>query len=145
MAARRPAGRSGLLAHRRWLRYALPLGGLAVLLAGGGFAALETDNVSSYGEGIWWALSLVTTVGFVGEVPVTTGGRVLSGALMLLGFVLLSLTTATIASIFVREDEETEDLRERRFEADALRRFDELAERLERIESRLSSERPPAR
>jgi hypothetical protein len=31
----------------------------------------------------------VTTVGFVGEVPATTGGRVLSGALMLLGFVLL--------------------------------------------------------
>ena len=46
-----------------------------VLAAGGGFAALENHLVSSYWEGVWWALSLMTTVGFVGESPETTSGR----------------------------------------------------------------------
>lgn len=38
-----------------------------VLVAGGGFAALESDTVANTWEGLWWALSLMTTVGFVGE------------------------------------------------------------------------------
>lgn len=124
--------------RRRWLRMALPLSAVAVLLAGGGFAALETRNVSSYAEGVWWALSLMTTVGFVGESPETTGGRILSAVLMLIGFGLLSITTAVIASLFVREDEAPEERREEAFEEQALKRLDELGRRLDRLEQSLS-------
>jgi voltage-gated potassium channel len=120
--------------RRRWLRVVLPLSAIAVLLAGGGFAALETKNVSSYAEGVWWALSLMTTVGFVGESPETTGGRVLSAVLMLIGFGLLSVTTAVIASLFVREDEAPVERREQAFETQVLQRLDELGRRLDRLE-----------
>ena len=65
------------------VRYLLVLTPLVVLLAGAGFATLEKGLVSSYWEGLWWALSLMTTVGFVGETPETTGGRIISAALML--------------------------------------------------------------
>jgi hypothetical protein len=65
---------------------------------------------------VWWALSLMTTVGFVGESPETTGGRLLSAVLMLIGFGVLSVTTAAIASLFVREDEASEERREHAFE-----------------------------
>src|SRR3954467_7045051 len=116
----------------------LPLSAVAVLLAGAGFAALETDNVSSYAEGVWWALSLMTTVGFVGESPETTGGRILSAALMLIGFGLLSTTTAVIASLFVHEDEAPEERRERVFEEQALQRLDALGRQLDALEQRLS-------
>ena len=110
---------------------------LVVLLAGGGFAALEIDVVSSYWEGVWWALSLMTTVGFVGESPETTGGRVLSAALMLSGFALLTFTTAAIASLFVREEEKPAVESERAFEAVVITRLDELSTRLDAIERRL--------
>lgn len=124
--------------RRRWLRAALPLAAITVLLAGGGFAALETKNVSSYAEGVWWALSLMTTVGFVGESPETTGGRLLSAVLMLIGFGLLSVTTAVIASLFVREDEAPEERREHAFEQQALQRLDELGRQIDGLEQRLS-------
>jgi voltage-gated potassium channel len=109
-----------------------------VLLAGGGFAALETKNVSSYAEGVWWALSLMTTVGFVGESPETTGGRLLSAVLMLIGFGVLSVTTAVIASLFVREDEASEERREHAFEQQALQRLDELGRQIDGLEQSLS-------
>lgn len=126
----------------RRLRYLLPFAALVVTLAGGGFAALETHTVGSFGDGVWWALSLVTTVGFVGQTPVTIGGRVLAGALMLFGFALLSLTTAALASLFVREDETPAEQRDAAFESHALCELRALRERLDRIERMPSA--PPA-
>ncbi len=89
---------------------------------------------------MWWALSLMTTVGFVGETPETTGGRILSAVLMLGGFAILALTTAAIASLFVREEEAPFEKSERAFERETIVRLDELSARLERIERAL----PPA-
>ena len=124
--------------RRRALLYTLPGVGAVVLIAGGGLAALETDTVGSYGDGLWWALSLMTTVGFAGDTPLTVAGKVLSGVLMLLGFVLLSLTTAALASLFVREDEAPTEERERTFERTTLHELRQLSARLEAIEERLS-------
>ena len=51
------------------------IGGVAALLVGAGAAAaFEADTVSSYWDGLWWALGLMTTVGFVGGPPHTTAG-----------------------------------------------------------------------
>lgn len=80
---------------------------------------------------------VVLTVGFVGESPETTGGRILSAALMVSGFALLTLTTAVIASLFVREEEKPLEQTERAFEAVILARLDELATRLDAIDRAL--------
>ena len=109
------------VAARATVRYLLLSAPLVVLFAGAGFAALERQ-VGSYWEGLWWALSLMTTVGFVGEAPETTAGRLVSAILMISGFALLTLATAAIASLFVREEEEPEEQRERDFERVALER-----------------------
>ena len=118
------------------MRYLIPAATVIVLLAGGGFAALETDAVESYWEGVWWALSLMTTVGFANGTPETVLGKALSGVIMVLGFVLLALTTAAFASLFVREDEAPEESREHAFEENALAELRQLNSRLEVIESR---------
>ena len=117
-----------------------------VVLAGGALAALETDTVGSFGAGVWWALSLVTTVGFVGGTPTTTAGRVIAALLMVFGFALLALTTAAIASLFVREDESPLERREAAFEAQAIAELRALHERLDRLERAWSAdaERPAA-
>lgn len=119
---------------RVWLRYMLPGVLLLTLLGGGGFAALETDSVESYWEGLWWALSLVTTVGFTGEAPTSVAGRILSGVLMIAGFLLLAMTTAAVASLFVLEDERPEEERERRFEQEILQELSAVRSQLEALE-----------
>ncbi|HEU4974200.1 MAG TPA: potassium channel family protein [Baekduia sp.] len=110
---------------------------LVVLLAGAGFVALESDTVSGYWKGVWWALSLMTTVGFIGESPETTGGRILSAVLMVFGFALVTVTTAAIASLFVREEERPAEELDRSLEQATLERLDEVARRLEHLERAL--------
>ena len=122
---------------RRSLRYLIPGAAVAVLLGGGAFAALETDTVESYWEGAWWALSLMTTVGFVGDTPHTVAGRLASAVLMVFGFVLLAMTTAAIASLFVKEDEEPEEQRERTFEHEVLEELRELRAQLDQIRAQM--------
>jgi hypothetical protein len=121
--------------RRRWLRFFLPAAALVIVLAGGAFAALESDTVESYWEGLWWALSLTTTVGLVGHEPLTTAGHILSAVLMVMGFVLLAMTTAAVASLFVREDDEPEERALRVFEERALAELRELRLRVEQLES----------
>jgi voltage-gated potassium channel len=126
-----------LVSARSILPYLIPVMAILVLLAGGGFAALETATVESYWEGIWWALSLATTVGFANGTPETALGKALSGVVMVLGFVLLALTTAALASLFVTEEQGPEELRGHAFEEDVLAELRQLGARLDEIETRL--------
>lgn len=121
--------------RRRWLRMALPLGTVAVLLGGGGFAAFETEAAKTYWDGVLWSLSLMTTVGFVGGVPTTAGGKTIAAVLMLLGFGFLAMTTAAVASLFVRQDEAPFEETERLFEKELLGELRELHNRLDRLEA----------
>jgi voltage-gated potassium channel len=121
------------------LRWVLPAAGVLVLLAGGGFAAVETDTVSTYWEGVWWALALMTTVGFVGGSPATVLGQALASVLMVAGFLLLAMTTAAVASLFVSKDEAPHEARDRAFESEALEELRALGDRLERLERRLDA------
>jgi voltage-gated potassium channel len=52
---------------RQWLVPGLFVGLVALLLGAGAAAAFESDTVGSYWRGLWWAISLMTTVGFVGQ------------------------------------------------------------------------------
>ncbi len=122
--------------RRRVVTY-LVVAAFIVLLAGGGFAAFESRQVSNYGEGVWWALSLMTTVGFVGEAPESLVGRLVSSGLMVSGFALMALVTAAIASLFVREEQEPEEQAEELFESRALLLLADLARRLDAIETAL--------
>ena len=110
-------------------------GAALVLVGGGGLAAVENHVASSYGEGVWWALSLMTTVGFVGEKPETTGGRVVSALLMVAGFAMMTLTTAAIASTFVREEEEPDLAVERDFERKTHELLTAILSRLDALEA----------
>ena len=123
--------------RRAWLRYVLPGACLVALLGGGGFAALETTTVESYWEGLWWALSLVTTVGFVHGAPSTPAGQALSGTLMVFGFVLLAMTTAAVASLFVRDEEQPRERLDQTLTHELLVEVRNLSGRIARVEASL--------
>jgi voltage-gated potassium channel len=60
-------------------------------------------NIHNFGESLWWAIVTVTTVGYGGNYPVTSGGRCVAVVLMLVGIGLIGSLSATVASYFVEE------------------------------------------
>lgn len=78
---------------------------LAMLVAaGGGFYWLE-PQVHSFADGLWLAFTTGATVGYGDIVPSTQASRVFAVFIVLLGYALLSLVTASIAALLVGEDE----------------------------------------
>jgi hypothetical protein len=113
-----------------------------VVVSAGAVAAIETDTVPSFWMGLWWATSLITTVGFIGSPPTTVGGAVLSGALMVGGFLLLAMVSASLASMFVREEELPRDRRQESADEAILAGLRDVQSRLAAIEARLGGEDP---
>jgi voltage-gated potassium channel len=78
---------------------------LLVFLGGLGFFLTESPEGASplqrLGEGLWWAVATVTTVGYGDVVPKTLNGRLMGVVVMIGGLLSFSLVTATVASIFI--------------------------------------------
>jgi voltage-gated potassium channel len=70
---------------------------------------VEGSNIKSFGDGLWWAVTTVTTVGYGDRFPTTSTGRVLAVCLMLVGISLMGVITASVAAWFVKmsQDEST--------------------------------------
>ncbi len=126
----------------RWLWPALTSAVVVVIVAAGASAAIESHTVTSYWRGLWWSISLITTVGFVGEPPETGTGAVLSAVLMILGFLLLAMVSASLAALFVREEEQPRDIREAAADTAILAALAALELRLVDIERRLADQGP---
>ena len=63
---------------------------------------LTEDDVNTFGDGIWWALVTITTVGYGDITPLTTEGRIVAGILMFLGLGLIATITAVISAKFIQ-------------------------------------------
>ena len=75
-------------------------------------------NIHNFGQGLWWAMVTVTTVGYGDKYPVTGMGQGVATVLMLVGIGLIGVLTATVASYFV--EEKTNDVEERLEKIEAL-------------------------
>ena len=71
---------------------------------------LATNPVSTFSKAIWWSFTTVLTGGF-GDIhnPSSTSGQVLTGLLVVVGMVLVGVFTATLTTIFVGQQSETEN------------------------------------
>jgi voltage-gated potassium channel Kch len=112
----------------RGIRFVVAVSVLGIFGLGWLFSAVETTQHLTVGDGVWFALVTAATVGYGDIVPSNTGGRLIASALMILGLFVVGLLTGAIAERFTRTT---------RPEDDVGQRLDELAERLERIESNL--------
>ena len=63
----------------------------------------DNSNIQSVWDGIWWAVVTMGTVGYGDKYPISLGGRIVGMLLIFSGVGLMSLFTATIASIFVEK------------------------------------------
>lgn len=68
--------------------------GIAVLVGGISIYLVDgevNDKINSLGDGLYWALVTLTTVGFGDISPISTLGRIVAGALMIAGMFTLAL------------------------------------------------------
>lgn len=84
--------------------YAFVLGLVTLGAAGAGFYWLE-PTVHSFGEGLWLAFITGATVGYGDYVPTTPISRMFAVVMVIVGFTVFSLVTASISALFVGEDE----------------------------------------
>jgi voltage-gated potassium channel len=93
---------------RRGLQYVMLVSLLIVIVAGSTVTILERDaesaTIRSLPDGLWWAVTTVTTVGYGDTYPRTAAGRGLGVALMLVGVGLFGALTASLAAFFVEGD-----------------------------------------
>jgi voltage-gated potassium channel len=124
------------------LRYVALLAVLTVLGGGAAFATIEEH--SSTWDGVWWAFTTATTVGYGDKYPVTTAGRVLGMAVMLIGIGFIAILTGAVAQRFltsqIEEVEEAVDEVEAT-DVEVLAELREVRSRLDRLEARLSRSR----
>jgi voltage-gated potassium channel len=99
--------RAGGLAVRRVTLYVT---GVAVILLSVGAVVvydsekevpLDERTIKTLGDGLWWALVTVTTVGYGDVYPRSVAGRGLAVLLTITGIALIGTITAAISSYFV--------------------------------------------
>jgi voltage-gated potassium channel len=101
-----PLFQAGVLMRRllslEGLRDAAVLALLTVLGGGAAFAEVERGQDLSSWDGVWWAVTTVTTVGYGDIGPKTDAGRLLAIVVMLVGIGFVALITAAAAERFMR-------------------------------------------
>jgi voltage-gated potassium channel len=93
------------------MKYAAAVAVGTVIVGGAVFASVEERNkrgVITTWDGIWWAISTVTTVGYGDYFPGSTAGRINAITIMLVGIGFVALLTAFIADRFINVQAETE-------------------------------------
>jgi len=92
---------------------------------------ISEPEVRNLGDGIWWALVTITTVGYGDITPLTTVGRVVASSLMFLGLGLIATITAIVSAKFIQNfvDHHTND--------DVLEKLDEMQLELDEIKKKL--------
>jgi voltage-gated potassium channel len=91
----------------------------------------KSQHLSAW-DGVWWALTTVTTVGYGTPEVTTDAGRVIAIVVMLVGIGFVAVLTGAIAQRFVAPAEERVETSEAEVHAEV----DAIAARLERLEGR---------
>jgi voltage-gated potassium channel len=61
----------------------------------------QNPAFQGYGDGLWWALVTVTTIGYGDTFPITTAGRLVGSGVILVGIGLVGLFMGKISAILV--------------------------------------------
>jgi voltage-gated potassium channel len=92
------------------------------------------SSIHSLPDALWWAVVTLFTVGYGDLYPHTIGGRIAGIVLMVSGIALFGWVTASLASLFVENEDKATKRRDHQQLHD---RLDELTESVRRIEGML--------
>ena len=112
------------------LRYAALLTLLTALAGGVAFASVENTSV---GNGIYWAVTTMTTVGYGDITPKTPEGKVITITVMLVGIGFATLVIGAIAERFMNRPVHEFELTDE----DLVEHVQDISARLQRLERAL--------
>jgi voltage-gated potassium channel len=114
---------------------------LVVIASGIAMRIFDPHNFPNIWIGMWWSVQTVTTVGYGDITPTDVAGRFVAAIVMLAGIAFVAITTSAITSSFVaraQAERQAAAAKDRNVASDRSEaRYDELTERLDRIESML--------
>lgn len=119
------------------LRYASVF---TVLVVATGAAAFEnTEPDTSYFDGVYWAVTTMTTVGYGDELPTTVESKIFAMVLMLVGIGYFAVVTGAIAERFIERgaDERIETIEAE--QSGPLAEIDRLTLRAQELATELSA------
>jgi voltage-gated potassium channel len=126
------------------LRWASLLALVTTLGGGAAFAYAEGAELSTW-DGVWWAVTTMTTVGYGDIYPESTLGRLIATAVMVVGIGFVAILTAALAERFVTREVEAEagELSEEieGGQAEVLQELRAITSRLRELERRLENSR----
>jgi voltage-gated potassium channel len=105
-----------VLSHSAQAMLSVLLGFGIVLIIAASLAYLAERHVQPRAFGsipaaLWWAIETLTTTGYGDEIPVTPGGRLLAGIVMVTGVLLFALWAGILAAGYAEESRRREFLR----------------------------------
>lgn len=89
-------------------RFFFIIGITFVILLGGASSLYFLERginkgIKHLGDALYWAIISMTTTGYGDITPLTPGGRIIAMIVVLSGLIMLSIVTATVASVFVEK------------------------------------------
>ena len=72
---------------------------------------VDQQDFPTVGDGVWWAVVTLGTVGYGDIVPHSAWGRVIGVLVIVLGVTFLSFLMATVTSLFVASDQDRRNAR----------------------------------
>lgn len=66
-----------------------------------GFEYGANPEFRHLGDALWWAVVTISNVGYGDMVPVTIGGKIVGGIVMMMGIATVALMTAILTKIFI--------------------------------------------
>jgi len=129
-----------MLISAEGLQYAALLALLTGFAGGAAFASIEHTSI---GNGVYWAIATMTTVGYGDVVPTTAGGRDIAVVVMLVGTGFYALVIGAIAERFATGPSPTsaKEPEPGLTDDDLLKEIREISARLERVERSLAQHR----
>ena len=70
---------------------------------------VQPEKFSSVFESLWWALATLTTVGYGDIYPITLGGRIFTGIILMIGLGIVALPAGIIASSLTEARKQQDD------------------------------------
>ena len=130
----------------RVLQYLVVTFLVIALVAAAAIRLVDRKEFPTYGDGLWWAVVTLGTVGYGDLVPHNSWGRVVGGLVILFGVTFIAGLTSIVTAHFVttRQNANAGRMKEQPGEVaprspDAMR---EVIERLQSIEALLNAPRP---
>jgi Ion channel len=81
---------------------------LIALVAAAAIRLVDRAEFPTYGDGLWWAIVTLGTVGYGDLVPHNSWGRAVGGLVILFGVTFIAVLTSIVTSHFVMTKQKAE-------------------------------------